>query len=703
MPIVAAQEDHSNQETAQGKKAGEGYELETITVTAQKREENIQEVPLSVTALSEIPLEDAGIEDIMDLSYYVPNLFLVTSGNRNEPTPIIRGMYNFMSINPTVGMYVDGVSYSRHQAYDLDLVCIERIEVLKGPQGTLFGRNTEAGAINIVTKQPGDIWEGKVSAGYGNYSTRNYSFSVSGPLAQDKLSFGISGKRFLSDGYFENEYLGIDDVERRDDLSGRATLIWTPTDAWDITLRANATQYEGGMFSFTPLDSPSHTVSLDYDGDLTNDANSGSLTLNHEGSRFDFISITAFRDGDYAIKYDVDSSPYDLLRNYYAQNQDLASQEIRFASPENSGALKWLVGFYYLNEEFDVDNTFDYRQGYPEFGIPKYKTTMASQLNTENYAVFGQATYTFREKLGLTAGMRYENDQKEFKAVQHDEPDALGMGTITVENDDSLEIWLPKFTIDYRYTGDVMAYVSIAKGYTAGGFNNLDPSVLGVPYDAEFSWNYEAGVKTTWLDNKVNLNFAAFYIDWTDKQVFEATSVIGSLYTNAAEATIKGFEVEAQARLSRGLEVVGSFGYIDTEYGTYKEPIYDPISGAQIGEADYEGKQLIIAPEFNYNLAAQYRYPLSSSGTLFSRIELQGVGDYYYDKENTVKQSSYNLINARLGYEGEHKGYGFSLYLWAKNILDEEYTTAAFGSPGLGWNGRVGDPQTFGITLTARF
>ena len=703
MSIAAAQEEESKQETAQVEKPGEGYKLETMVVTSQKREENIQDVPISVTALSDVQIEDARIKKLEDLGFYTPNMLSGSSGGRSEPSPIIRGMYNRMSVNPTVGMYVDGVAYSRAQAYDLDLVDIERIEVLKGPQGTLFGRNTEAGVINIVTKKPGNIWEGKISADYGNYNTQDYSFAVRGPLVQDTLSFGISGRRYLSDGYFQNDYLGTDDAEKSDDTSGRATLRWTPTEAWDVILNVGSARYENGFYTFTPSEDISHSINLDFEGSTENDSDCQSLSLNYDGDWFSFTSITAHRIGDYYSQFDMDSTPVDLYRTYYDQDHAQLSQEIRFASPDDSKGFKWLVGVYYLDEDFDVDTTYDYRQGVPEYGLPAYQSSMNTELDTQNYAVFGQATYTLWEKLGLTAGLRYENDKKDFKGLQFDDPDVMWTGTTTVENDKSLEVWLPKFAVDYRFIQDFMGYVSVAKGYTSGGFNNLDATVLGIPYDPEFSWNYEAGVKTAWLDNKFILNFAAFYIDWTDKQVLLSTGPIGAIYKNAAEATVKGFEVEALARPIRGLEVVGGFGYLDSEYDRFTEPIFDSDTGAQIGEKNYEGKQLEYAPEFSYNLAVQYRYRLGYSGALFSRIELQGVGDYYWNLDNTQKQSRYELVNAKLGYEGEFKGYGFNLYLWAKNIFDKTYGTAAYGSDEVGYNARAGDPQTFGVTLTCRF
>ena len=701
MPVALAEEERAKQEVTQ-----KVYEVETMTVTAQKREENIQEVPASITALSEIQIEDAGIKDMEDLAYYTPNLYIKKMGNHVEQIPIIRGMFNNMNPNPTVGVFVDGVGYSRLLAYDLALYDIERIEVLRGPQGTLFGRNTEAGAIRVITKKPGNIWEGKASAGYGDYDSQDYSATMRGPLIKDRLFFGISGKRYTSDGYYENDYLGTDDVEDMDDTSGRARLRWTPTDAWDIMLSVNADRYDDGYGGYAPLEEMrrhTHHINLDYKGDVENDLNGQSLSLDYEGDWFKFTSITAHRDADYDLAYDMDFTQFDKWRNYFNKDHDQWSQEVRLASPKDSGPFKWLIGGYYFDEDMDTDCTLDFRQGFAQWGIPAYMTTQKSEVDTENYAFFSQATYTLWEKLGLTAGLRYDRDKKEFNGTEFDTPDVMGKGVTAVKSDKTFSEWLPKFAIDYRFTQDFMGYASISKGYTSGAFNVTGTSVLGIPYDAEYSWNYEAGLKSGWLDNRLILNLAVFYIDWKDKQVFIHTEALSNIIKNAAEATNLGFEIEALARPVCGLEIIGGFGYLDAEFDEFTDPIYDPVTGAKIGEKNYKDKELTFAPEYSYNLAVQYRYPLFNSNTLFSRLELQGVGDFYYDFDNEKKESSYEIVNAKLGYEGEYKGYGFDLYLWGKNIFDKEYSTSAWGTDQMGWFARAGAPQTFGVTLTGRF
>jgi iron complex outermembrane receptor protein len=516
----------------------------------------------------------------------------------------------------------------------------------------------------------------------------------------DRLFFGMGTKRYLSEGYVENDYLGSDDVEKRDDLSGYGNLRWTPTNAWEILFNVNATRYEDGFGGFGPLEEMkqnAHHVNLDFPSQLNNDANNQSLTINHEGEWFNLTSITAHREVDYDLDYDMDFTSVDMIRNNYQQDQNQWTQEIRLASPESEKSrLKWLIGAFYLDEDFEVDSVYDFRQY-------EYTTTQKSELDTRNHAFFGQATYRLRDALGITAGLRYDHDKKKFRGVAYDNPDIMGSGTTAVSTKNSLSEWLPKFAIDYRFNPNFMTYTSVSKGYTAGSFNELDASVLGVPYAAEYSWNYEAGIKSSWMNNKLIVNLSAFYIDWKDKQVFLHTGVVSNIFKNAAEATSKGFEVETWIRPLPGLDIIGGFGYTDAQYENFVEPIYDDNTGAIVGETDYSGKTLEFAPEYTYNLAVQYRYPIVGLHTLLARLENQGVGEFYFDLANEKKQESYQRVNAKLGLEGEFKDMEYSFYLWGKNIFDETYIVSAWGSDSAGWFGRAGEPRQFGATLTIRF
>ena len=260
-----------------------------------------------------------------------------------------------------------------------------------------------------------------------------------------------------------------------------------------------------------------------------------------------------------------------------------------------------------------------------------------------------------------------------------------------LETDANWTEWMPKFAVDYRWTPKLMAYVSVAKGYKSGGFNYAVDTTSDVSYDPEYSWNYEVGIKSSWLDNRLIANLAAFYIDSTDRQVGQISAIAANqvIIRNAAETYSQGFELELVARPAAGLDFIAGFGYTEAKYDDYKDPV--------IGTS-YDDNLIPVVPEYTYNLAVQYRHPTG----LFGRVDLQGIGDMYWDNANTQKEDAHEIVNARLGYEGEYKGFGFDMYLWAKNLFDEEYADGVFAYLG-DLVGSAGDPQTFGITLTARF
>jgi iron complex outermembrane receptor protein len=319
------------------------------------------------------------------------------------------------------------------------------------------------------------------------------------------------------------------------------------------------------------------------------------------------------------------------------------------------------------------------------YGVPG--ETLSSKSNTDrlNTALFGEVTYSFAGGLDLTLGLRYDREQVDFDYSQQPSGSMLEMMGYTAyatSNEETFEAWLPKFALNYHLSKGIMPYFIISRGYTSGGFNEY--AEFGTPYDPEFSWNYELGAKTSWLDNRLRLNAALFYIDRTDMQVDVITRDGYSVYTdNAAKASSKGVEVELMARPLKGLELVAGAAYTDTQYDEY-------TSGTDV----LDGNKTIYAPEYTLNLGATYRH---SSGLFLSAL-YNHVGEIYLDTVNTTSQGDYGLLYAKVGYETEH----FDIYLYAENLLDQEYVTRAFEVSEV-WYGRAGTPQTFGLVLQARF
>lgn len=688
---------------AEEKKVQKEYELETMTVTSQKREEDVQEVPMSISVFSDIQIEDAGIENTLELTRFTPNLYMGKSGPVNQL--IIRGISPYdidTSIYSPAGFYVDDVSFPLNYMQNADLFDIERIEVLKGPQGTLYGRNSESGVINIITKQPDNEFRGKVFGEYGSYDTEHGSSpsyraggSISGPMVRDKLYLGLAGQWENSDGFIKNEYNNDDEARKIDHINGRGTLRWTPTNKWDISFIADAMDTDDGFgyYRFMTGQNKTDRYKINWDDNHYSEqqGNGQTLRAKYEGDSFNLLSVSGRRyyQHQYVIDCGCSADPSYTGDSYKKYENDQLSEEIRVSSPNDSRAFEWLLGVYGFKEETDID--FDH----PMVGQRN------TDMDTDGYAVFGQGTYTFFDRLHLTAGLRYDHQdlegKQEYKFIDMmtGTPQALNYG-----KDLDYDEVLPKFSIAFDFTGDIMAYASASKGYLTGGYNyGLARDLESFCYDPEYTWDYEAGLKTAWIDRKVIANLSFFYIDIEDKQVYEAVypHIMEMEIKNAAEAHSMGIELELQARPVQGLDVFAGFGYTDTEVDdwTATEIVgYNPDWTPMMGTYDYEGKDLPHAPEYTYNLGVQYRH---QSG-FFGRADFLGIGSFYCDAKNKVKEDAYELVNLRMGYEREH----FDIIFWCKNVFDEGYETMKYD-----WAGdelvQDGEPRMFGATLTYRF
>ena len=699
-PFAIAQGEEAKQETAQEEKARGEYGLETLTVTAQKREENIQDVPMSISVFSDIQLEDAGINDIVDLTHFTPNVYMRHLTNYN--VVVIRGISSFdSSLYSPAGFYVDDVNFPLQMMHNPELFDIERVEVLKGPQGTLYGRNSESGVINIITKQPDNELRGKIFGEYGNYDTEHGNVdsyrtggNISGPLIRDKLYLGLAGQWEDSDGFMKNEYNDDDEAGKIVHLNGRGTLRWTPTDKWDISLIADAMDTDDNIGYMRFLDGPFKTErhAINYDSGeyyWEQKDNGQNLRVKYESDAFNLLSVTGRRDYEQKMAMDTDLSPLPTWGSHsFKWENDLLSEEVRISSPNNHGPFEWLAGLYGFKEEMDI--------GFKSQAMGNHKT----DIDIEGYAVFGHGTYTLFDRLHLTAGLRYDYMELEGDH-RYEFIDMTGNPQSTdFDKDFDNDEVLPKFSVAYDFTDNIMTYASVSKGYLAGGYHYSGATCKeNFTYDPEYTWNYEIGTKTSWLNNKLMANLSAFYIDIKDKQVSEWHPTLPiTKITNAAEAHSMGVELDLQARPMQGLDVFASFGYTEAEIDdwTSTEMVgYNPDWTPIMGTYDYEDKDLPNAPKYTYNLGVQYRH---LSG-FFGRVDLLGTGSFYCDAKNRVKEGSYELVNLRLGYEREH----FDIVCWCKNVFDEEYGLWKGGEWGSGMMGQDGEPRMFGVTVTYRF
>lgn len=678
-----------------GAEADEIYQLEAVTVTAEKRPEALQDVPASITAVTGDQIDDAGIQNITEIAHQVPNLHIATWGGRRNSHVFMRGVGATYG-EPAVGFYVDGVGYTGDGMFDMDLFDVERVEVLRGPQGTLYGRNALAGVINIVTRQPTNETEARVSAGAGNFGQRELKGSLRTPLVEDKLFLGLSASATRRDGYVDNTHLG-GKVDDRDDQSLRANLRWTPTTDLDATLSLDAERFRGGAYPLGSLqeihDHPDR-VSNDFAGRDDRDSFGSSLSLNWNAPGVRVTSITGWRDWENDSLGDQDGSNLSIVHVHTLEEQTQLTQELRFASPDDGRPLQWLAGVYYYQKDFAEDTVQMFGADAAALGfVPApMDNALDADKDDSGYALFGQLDYRVTDRLTLTAGLRRDHDERE--AVVYDR---MIMGGVTVPGTEStlrekrsFDEWLPKIAISYESQPGTHWYANVAKGYRAGGFNTLHPDPADASFEPEHSINYEAGLKWSGWQKRLSLNLAAYRVNLTDQQVIQLTPGFGSVVRNAGESHSQGLEAELVLRPAPGWDVNAGYSYTDAKFDEYR----DDVRGA-----DYAGNRVPLVPRQMFNLAVQNRRPIGPSTVLFSRLELQRIGDFHWDTANALKQGAYNLVNLRLGVEGDN----WEAYLWGKNLLDEGYAEFAYDFPGLGPRAQAGRPRTFGVTVSARF
>jgi iron complex outermembrane receptor protein len=603
------------------------------------------------------------------------------------------GNANFLS-RDSISFFIDDVPYENvHQLLPGALFDLERVEVLRGPQSTLYGRNSQAGVVNIISRQPTNSPEITLGASYGNFNQRQLEFSASDAVIEDKLKFRIAGIYDARDGFTENTFLD-DDANNLSSIGGRANVVWTPSEEWNISFNATGAGNNDGDNTYVPIDQEDpFETELDIPGNTDLSINTQSLRVGYSGTGFKLTSITARNGTNLNYNADGDYSSEDLFEFDTRQETTIVSQEIRFQSPDDAERLRWIVGGYFQDRNYDIDpqqTKFSTAGGAAFLGVETAGSSVTQgRYDQTTLAGFGQIDFKPIEPLTLTAGLRYENSDEslERRSFVLSEGDNSSENTPFIDSSVNDDAVIPKFAVEYSFSSNISTYGSITRGYKppTQNYSTDDPTLRDV--EAEKSWNYELGVKSSWLNDRLSVNVAGFINDVSDFQVALAGDTGFFEDITNAEVLIRGVELEAKAKPIQGLDLIAGFGYVDAEYTDYINPF--------TGE-DFEGNRLIYAPEFTLNLAAQYRAKFG----LFSRVELQGLGNYFFNDDNSLKQASLALVNARIGYETEQYG----IYFYANNIFDEEYLTAAFVSETAGSTlASYGDRRTFGIQVKSEF
>ncbi|MBX2923696.1 MAG: TonB-dependent receptor [Chitinophagaceae bacterium] len=681
--------------------------LDAVVVTAQKKDEQLQQVPFSISALSARQVKEYRLWNAKDITGIVPNLSSTNGGDERNVTSI-RGITT-TSYDPAIATYVDGVNQFTLDSYSSQLLDIERIEVLRGPQGTLYGRNAMGGVINIITKQPSDKTTAFAELNFGNYHQQRYELGFKTPLVKNKLYFGAAGMYSKRDGYYTNTFNNASFGDQKI-AAGNYYLKYKPAEKWMISfnLRHQAHRNNGAYPLVNGMEEAfekPYELSQNAVGKMVDNTTFGSLVVNYAGRGFNFSSQTAYQTNYryYKNPIDGDFSPADIVTigNDYGKRWNKVktwTQEFRFSSPAASAnRLQWTAGTYLFADDRPNRQATHYGEDAGLYGIPdiNFSTINTTKGKGAGIAFYGQATYRLLEKLDLTAGIRYDYENKKYNVSGEYQQD--GEAAMITLPDTSATVhynaFSPRMGLTWRVSDGSNVYGIYSRGFRTGGLTQLssDPSQPPLyQYDPEYSNNFEAGIKNSFLQNRLYLNIAVFYTNITGVQV--PTLVLPDAITiirNAGKLNSKGFEIEATAMPVKGLQLNYNFGYTNASYANLKLS----QNGAS---ADLDGKKQIYTPEFTSMLSTQYSY------TILPRQQLKAVirGEWVYlgrqcfDLNNSISQSPYSLLNARAGASFRNA----ELMFWARNIGGKKYIAYAYDFGAV----HLGDPETLGITLGVR-
>lgn len=685
--------------------------VEEIVVTAQKRAESLQDTPISMAALTSAALEAKGINDITDLRSVVPSLQVTPHpGSATTARVFIRGVGNNddqITQDPSVAIYLDGVYIARSQGLSMEVAELERIEVLRGPQGSLYGRNATGGAINYITRAP-DLgrFGVKQSLTYGNYDQFRARTRVNIPVG-DTLAIELGYLHAQKDGFVKNPGTGIKRWGDQRRSAYRAAVRWAPTDAIDLRYTYDRSDMN---------DTPSYIVRSPFYPAMAERPIAGSPFVNNL-RRNDVVaqghnltaswdvtdgltlkSITGYRELENVLNQDYltgANGPFPLLAVDFDQKQKQWAQEVQAVGKAMDGRLEYVFGAYYFDESA---SSFDLTR---LVSRPRLNRTVT--IDNKAYAVYGQMTFrpAFLDGLYVTPSLRWSRDERRATLQQTFVP-AIGVPTVgpTGTGDRSFSNVSPGLIVGYDVTDDVNVYAKWARGYKSGGYNVRASSIARFEqgFDPETLDSFELGLKSSWLDNRLRLNIAGFVSKYKGIQVNLQTDPVNPGITdtfNAGKATIKGIELDITARPVRSLTFGVNYAYLDAGY----DRIVDPITGNNIADRF----SFVEAPRHTLTTNLQYEFPETPIGSLTAYV------DYFMQSKKFTSTSDaryiigdYGLLNARLTLSDIPIGFGsWRLSAFGKNLTDKKYYTAHFNGvlPAVFF----GDPRTYGLELTFEY
>ncbi|MEM7780025.1 MAG: TonB-dependent receptor [Pseudomonadota bacterium] len=749
----AAAQDGANTSVAEEASEGQGN---TIIVTARRREERLLDVPVAVTAFGQEDLQKLQAVDLSGLQAVAPNLNLVQGrGSAASANIFIRGLGQpdaLQTFDPAVGIYLDGVYLSRIQGALLNLFDVERIEVLRGPQGTLYGKNTTGGAISIVSRKP-DYDEASVagSALYGSFDQVLLNGYVSTPIVQDSVSFSLAGQWDRRDGIVTDP-LTERSFNDRNSLTVRGILRAQPTDTLEVIASGDYNRQRNELtlgYPTTPLTQTDFVTGAtqlvpaepfgpyDFQASTSFTGDEGqrldhwgvNVTVNWEVSNaITLTSITSWRDLEPDLFIDIDASEAELGDVFVGIDQRQFSQELQLKW--DTDRFRGVLGLFYLNENIASRQEAFADDLFAAGGIPlTFVRTIDDEQNTKSYAAFGQATYDVTDRLSVTGGLRYTYEERtydRFTTTISNSPFLDGLdfsfpgdlpAPLNTDNEADFDAFTPSLTLSFKPDEDSQIYATISRGFKSGGFNgranglnDLTQVVDGTPqlvttFEPETVWTYEAGAKASFLDGRVYLASNVFYSDFRNFQARVGGGAVASFpVLNAGKLSIWGAELEAVIKPTRMWTLRTNFGYLDAEYDEFNDGRRPPTFSCNPTGTEVTCEPA-FAPPITFTVATDYRIPVGDLGTVTLGGDARFVDRHFLSVDNRpgLVEPGYWLTNAFVRFDNSSRTW--YVQGGVKNLFDELYRTDGqeFSSVGNIQTVYFGDPRTFNVSVGFAF
>ena len=665
--------------------------IEEIVVSARYRDENLSDIPDSITAFTAADIERHRIERVNRVAALTPNLRFSDDQEVGVSTLVIRGVrQNRGTGQPPVSFRIDGVSSTNNLLTTQELFDIESIEVLRGPQGALYGRNAIGGAILIATKQPtADPEYGlRVSAAEGDDYT--LAGSASGPVGDDSILYRASFRIQDRKGQLENTYLDNQLVDFKESQAFRGRVIFKPTDKLSIDLRGQYLAQEAGSGYFMPgsegflplppplppllFGNPTYVIQSNRIGVSFVDSSEVSAKIDYDLGWATLTSISSYTDVESGNDQDLDQTLVEAINIVVIDESQTFAQEFRLVS-ESSSRLRWVAGLQYFSQDRfrSLATTF--------LGTPV--PPAAQDLKLEDLAAFGNISYDLTDSSELTLAFRYDEET----------PEDLTQGRSTTFSE-----FQPKASLSHRFNEQLLGYVTIGKGFRAGGFNNLAPGSNFEPgFDKESLVSYEAGIKGDAYNGKLRGSMSLFLIDYSDQQFFLFDQTGTQANINVGKSEITGGELEISARPIESLQIDIGLGFTDSEIKEYED-----IPGVLVPASEILGRKVPGAPVWSFNFALQHRKALNDGLDLVSRLDYEHRGKTYWTLDNLDTQSAYDLTNLSLALEKDR----WSARLYVNNLFDEEYIDWFFAARFIGLPADIAwpsAPRQVGLEFSLRY